>query len=130
MTALGTGAALAGAATLSLIAVGVGALTDWQRGGFQRALLLGNACGGVGGMLVDSLLGATLQRVNYYPACGGETEREVYACGTATRHRRGLQWMDNDTVNLLSILSGAMLAGGIVRLLVSSDCAKHERRRC
>jgi len=74
MTLLGTAGGIAGAgflAGLSLLLVGRGALTI--------------AAAGVLGMLLDSLLGATVQ---------GK-----------------VRWMDNDAVNLAATLAGAVCAG-------------------
>ena len=74
MTLLGTAGGIAGAAFLaglSLLLVGRGALTI--------------AAAGVLGMLLDSLLGATVQ---------GK-----------------VRWMDNDAVNLAATLAGAVCAG-------------------
>lgn len=113
MTWLGTTAALAGGLTLGLAA----ALASGASGGLAKdrtssgiGLIAAGLSGGLFGALVDSLLGATVQRVYYCPVCDSETERTIHLCGTRTTPLRGWGWMDNDTVNLLSTASGAVVA--------------------
>jgi len=66
---------------------------------------------GLGGALVDSLLGATLQADYWCSTCDSATEHTVHArCGSPTELRRGYAWMTNDTVNALATLSGAAIA--------------------
>lgn len=64
---------------------------------------------GVGGMLLDSLLGAALQGRFVCPQCEQPTERRIHRCGSRTRPVGGLAWLGNDGVNLLAT-SGAALA--------------------
>ena len=67
--------------------------------------------GGVGGSFFDSLLGATLQSIYTCPTCQKETERHpLHTCGTPTLPLRGWRWLDNDLVNFLASLTGALLA--------------------
>jgi len=73
-------------------------------------LLLTCLAAAAAGALVDSVLGATVQRVYFCPACGQETERRVHRCGRATLPRRGWTWVSNDTVNFLGTLSGGIIA--------------------
>lgn len=65
---------------------------------------------GFGGALFDSLLGATVQHVNWCPTCKKETEADVHHCGTATQPHRGWSWLDNDMVNFLSSIVGSIVA--------------------
>lgn len=62
---------------------------------------------GIGGAITDSVMGATIQRLNRCPRCQVDTERDVHSCGAPTKYRRGLPWLDNDWVNFLSSVAGA-----------------------
>ncbi|MFN8591639.1 MAG: DUF92 domain-containing protein [Thermomicrobiales bacterium] len=73
----------------------------------------GAAIGGIAGAVVDSVFGATWQEVRWCPACRQETELPRHDCGTETLHRRGLAWCTNDTVNLMSIAAGALIASAM-----------------
>ena len=65
---------------------------------------------GLLGSLFDSLLGATVQAMYFCPICHKETERRVHNCGNKTQLLRGLSWLNNDVVNFLSTLWGAVMA--------------------
>lgn len=65
---------------------------------------------GFAGMLADSAVGAGLQGRFHCPRCDQPSEWRVHRCGTATLHRGGLRWLDNDGVNLLATTSAAGLA--------------------
>lgn len=66
---------------------------------------------GLAGSLLDSLLGATVQAIYFCPACQKETERyPLHSCGTPTTRLRGWPPMNNDMVNTLCTLAGALLA--------------------
>ena len=106
VTAIGTLASLVGAAFLGIIAL-AGA---WPAG--VVAALVG---GGVAGGLADSILGASVQVRRWCDRCETGTEQPVHRCGTPTRISGGVHWIDNDTVNLLSVL-----AGGLIALLLAS----------
>lgn len=112
VTAIGLLGSLAGA-----FAVGVGAalLEAPDRAGARELLLLVTTAGVIGG-LADSLLGATVQSKRWCAACARWTERHTHDCGAATTSTRGLSWMSNDVVNLLSTAVGAAAA---VALLVA-----------
>ena len=105
ITVLGTLAALGGAALVALLA----ALFSPPG---QRLLLAGAVMlGGLAGSLFDSLLGATRQAIYHCPACQQETERHpTHTCGSPTTLLRGWRWMDNDGVNFLCSLAGAVIA--------------------
>lgn len=68
------------------------------------------ASAGVAGAIADSVLGATLQERRWCPRCEAASERHVHDCGTPTTRSRGLDWMDNDAVNLIATIVGAAVA--------------------
>jgi uncharacterized protein (TIGR00297 family) len=65
--------------------------------------------GGISGMLIDSILGATVQEKRWCDRCGRGTERAVHGCGTVTVHFSGVRWISNDVVNLASSIGGAIV---------------------
>ena len=102
VTAAGSLGALAGSAVVA----GTMLIIDWPLLAAAAAFLAG-----VFGMTLDSVLGATLQAHRLCPACGAETEQKVHHCGARTRVIRGAPWLDNDAVNALATLGGAVVAG-------------------
>jgi uncharacterized protein (TIGR00297 family) len=105
VSTIGSLAAIGGALFVALVA----ALIGW------RSAATSALAGGVAGALIDSLLGATLQRRRWCPACQRETERTTHDCGTPTTPRGGLAWLDNDMVNLLSNAAGGLVALALAR---------------
>lgn len=102
VTGAGTLGALAGSAAVA----GTMLIIDWPLLAAPAAFLAG-----VFGMTLDSVLGATLQAHRLCPDCGAETEQKVHRCGAQTRVIRGAPWLDNDAVNALATLGGAVVAG-------------------
>lgn len=104
MSALGTAASVAGAATIAF----AGVLLDPAlavRGAIAVAVA------GVVGSLADSAAGAFVQARYRCGGCGRGTEKLEH-CGAPTRHEGGLRWIGNDLVNLLGTL-----AAGVAGLL-------------
>lgn len=77
--------------------------------GFPHRLGIGALVAGVGGSLVDSLLGATIQERRRCDVCNEATERPVHLCGSTTRRMGGIAGLNNDAVNLLSTFAGLLL---------------------
>jgi uncharacterized protein (TIGR00297 family) len=97
----GLAASLAGAGFVAVVAL----LCGWPRVVTTAAFI-----GGIAGSLVDSVLGATLQSRRFCHECHADTERKVHGCGTRTTRTGGLRWLDNDGVNALSTVGGALTA--------------------
>lgn len=102
VTLAGSLGSFAGAATIA----GIVLIIDWPPLAAFAAFFAG-----VLGMIMDSVLGATLQARRHCPGCGTETEQAVHHCGRVTQMIHGVRWMDNDIVNALATLSGAAIAG-------------------
>lgn len=113
---LGTGAAALGAALIGgVAALGTGLTNRRARAGL--GLLPLALVAGVGGAFADSLLGATVQARYRCPRCGVATERPVHRCDTLAVLVGGLRAVDNDVVNLLASLCGAIIGAGGGRVL-------------
>jgi uncharacterized protein (TIGR00297 family) len=118
---LGTLASAAGALIIGLAALIfslIGQLFDAGNDAWRYAWAMPVALvGGLLGSLVDSLLGATVQAIYYCPQCAKETEKPVHGCGTPTRQQRGWRWLNNDMVNFISSLTGALTATALYLLI-------------
>jgi uncharacterized protein (TIGR00297 family) len=100
VSSLGTLAQLAGAALVALVAYGEHLSPFWPV-----------AIGGFAGGLFDSILGASAQALRWCPHCARPCETNPHAaCGTPATMFRGIAWIDNDVVNLLATLCGAVVA--------------------
>lgn len=105
ITSLGTAGGMAGALAIAAISALAAPVLGWRGAAVAAA-------GGAVGMLVDSLLGATVQARFACPVCGMVTERAVgEGCHGSVELVRGVGWLDNDAVNLAGSLAGALLAG-------------------
>lgn len=110
MTLLGTAGAVAGAALIT--AGGAFSSGEW-------ILLPWGTAIGVGGMALDSILGATLQGRFHCPACQVDSEWRVHRCGSRTTRTGGMAWFTNDAVNAATTAAGA-LAGWLAWRCASS----------
>jgi uncharacterized protein (TIGR00297 family) len=122
VTAAGFAAALAGATfigAIGFVLIQVAArltLGAWLPGDW--VVILAAAVGGFLGSAFDSLLGATVQAIYTCDRCGLETERTVHRCGQPTRQIRGWRWLNNDWVNFLASVAGALVAGILGAILL------------
>jgi uncharacterized protein (TIGR00297 family) len=99
VSALGTAAEVAGALSIAAVAYACGFRPFWAI-----------AAGGIAGALVDSLLGATFQKLRWCPQCRRPSEREPHGCGANTTPLRTFGVLDNDGVNFIATLAGAAVA--------------------
>lgn len=121
ITRLGMWASLAGALLIGTVATALtqaGSLlkgSGWQVAAISYPLLA--MVGGLAGSLFDSLLGATVQRIYVCDRCHKETESPVHRCGQPTRPVRGWGWLNNDVVNFIASLLGAIVAASLAWLV-------------
>jgi len=108
VTVIGTWGGVAGATAMAVLA--------WVLGMSGVVVLAAGASGFVG-MVVDSVLGATVQGSFRCVECGARVEAKVH-CGRATPAQliSGSAWIDNDVVNLLGTGFGAAAALSLVLL--------------
>ena len=98
VSAFGTLAAFGGALFIAAVALALG---------LPGTAACAALAGGIGGSMLDSVLGAAFQSQRRCPRCGTATERTIHTCGEMTTHDRGLRWLDNDGVNALASIGGA-----------------------
>lgn len=98
---VGTSGGLCGAVLFATLTLVVG--SSWP-------LMTGSLLGGTSGLLVDSLLGATVQARFYCEHCNTLSERGRHHCGEAGRYAGGWAWLDNDGVNFFATAVGAAVA--------------------
>jgi uncharacterized protein (TIGR00297 family) len=104
VTRTGTAAGLVGAAAVGAAARALG---------YDSPLALAVVAAGAAGMLVDSVLGATLQAIYQCAACDAPTDTPRH-CGVAGRLVGGRRWITNDVVNAVATGVGGALAAGTV----------------
>lgn len=105
------GITIAGSATAlvaAILAAIVARTVDWSTPTFAIVV------GGLVGSLTDSLLGSTVQERRWCPSCNLATERHTHSCGTTTVHRGGIRGCNNDIVNLLSTVAGAVITWTLI----------------
>ena len=107
ITGQGVLGSAAGAALVALTA----AVVRWPTPAAFSALL-----GGIAGSLIDSVVGASLQSRRWCASCGSATEQRIHRCGTVTARVGGLAWLDNDGVNAIATLGGALFGATTARL--------------
>jgi uncharacterized protein (TIGR00297 family) len=106
---LGSLAAFVGAALIAFAT----ALASYGTWATITAIILG----GLAGSFFDSFLGATVQASYLCSNCQKETERHpLHTCGAPTLQMRGWRWLNNDWVNFVCSLTGALASLVIWRL--------------
>jgi uncharacterized protein (TIGR00297 family) len=98
---VGTFSALAGSIIIVLIS---SLFHDYNSYQFAAITIIGFS-----GSLVDSILGATVQGQFKCENCSISTESKFH-CKSKTRLIHGYHWIDNDLVNIFSILISAILS--------------------
>ncbi len=98
----GSAGMVLGAWALATAAAGTGLIPS------STVLLVATA--GIAGAVADTVVGAFWQVRRWCASCARETEQIVHRCGTPTQPWRGIPWLDNDRVNLLCTLAGALAA--------------------
>lgn len=111
VTLAGSLAALAGAAFVGAVAVVAG---------LSAVAFPFIVVGGIAGAAADSIVGASIQRRAWCDACGRATEMRIHDCGTVARHTGGFAWLENDGVNLIATVTGAIVPWLAMPLLISS----------
>lgn len=76
---------------------------------YGPALIFIGPIAGLVGSLTDSLLGARLQVMYRCEVCGRELEKKRH-CDAPALRVRGIGWMNNDAVNLISSVAGGVAA--------------------
>lgn len=102
VTPLGTAGAAVGAALVAASAI---PLVGWRGAGVAFGI-------GMGGMLLDSALGAGVQGRFHCDRCDRSSEWKVHRCGQATRLLGGSPLLSNDGVNALATFA-ATAAGWV-----------------
>ena len=100
VTLAGSTAAIAGAAFMA----GVAGVVHWD------VPLVVIFVSGVAGAAADSILGAVAQERFWCGTCAVSTEQSIHRCGTITSRTAGFAGFNNDVVNLLCSVVGALIA--------------------
>lgn len=112
ITMAGIYGSFGGAITLAII--GWMSITNWQ---VASPVSFAVIFGGLLGATADTMLGSTIQELRRCAVCSTTTEK-VYHCGRRTRLYRGLKGFNNDAVNFICSLTGAVTAGIIIKVVL------------
>ena len=72
-------------------------------------LIIYATIGGIFGAYLDSVFACTIQKMNKCVMCGKITEKSIH-CQKKTKYHSGKKWMQNDIVNLFSIIGGSVIS--------------------
>ena len=95
---------LLASSAIGVVAAAIGTLKLWA-----PEVVAISVVGGIFGSVVDSLVGATLQRKSYCVVCGKPSE-SLEHCGEPTRYQSGVSFFDNHVVNVFATVFGALAA--------------------
>ena len=98
----------------SVIAAAIVAAIPVAFNAYDGAVVGAVAAGAVLGVITDSVLGASVQALYRCPECKTLTEKKF--CCRRTQLIRGSERLNNDAVNIISSLAGAVLGGGFAAL--------------
>jgi len=107
ISVLGELATLLGAAVIGIAASILGMISKM---GWSSAVLIGTTMiAGFAGSSLDSIIGATIQGIYKCQVCNKITENRRH-CGAASVPLRGYKVIDNNIVNLMATIFGAIVA--------------------
>lgn len=106
---LGMVMTLAGASFIGLLAAIAVATNSLDLSTSAIYIFFGITLAGIAGGMLDSLLGATVQEQRWCNTCARVTESNPHRCGDQSRYVRGIRGFNNDVVNALCSLAGALI---------------------
>lgn len=89
----------------------------FESGVWESYWILIGAASGLFGSLLDSVLGASVQRMYVCSVCNRETEKSLH-CSSPTLPIRGYTWCSNDFINALSSLGGGAVAWILWKVMI------------
>ena len=104
ITVLGTSGVFVGAGILTLSGI-----YPIEQSLMKLSLII--IISGILGAPIDSIMGGTIQAQYRCPACQKTTEKVKHCNNQTTELISGYRWINNDVVNLVCTLSGALLVG-------------------